>query len=72
MRLGFQLPYFDWPESPATTASKLREIVEAVEGAGFSSFWVMDHLFQLGDAFGAKDAPLPEAYNDSELRRGAH
>jgi alkanesulfonate monooxygenase SsuD/methylene tetrahydromethanopterin reductase-like flavin-dependent oxidoreductase (luciferase family) len=62
VKLGFQLPYFDWPGSPETTASKLREIAEAVEEAGFSSFWVMDHLFQLGGAFGAKDAPLPEAY----------
>jgi alkanesulfonate monooxygenase SsuD/methylene tetrahydromethanopterin reductase-like flavin-dependent oxidoreductase (luciferase family) len=41
----------------------LRKIVEAVEEAGFSSFWVMDHLFQLGGAFGNKDAPLPEAYS---------
>jgi alkanesulfonate monooxygenase SsuD/methylene tetrahydromethanopterin reductase-like flavin-dependent oxidoreductase (luciferase family) len=62
VKLGFQLPYFDWPGAPETTASKLREIAEAVEEAGFSSFWVMDHLFQIGGAFGAKDAPLPEAY----------
>lgn len=62
MKLGFQLPYYDWPGVPGTTAPKLREIAEAVEEAGFSSFWVMDHLFQIGGAFGAKDAPLPEAY----------
>jgi len=62
MKLGFQLPYFDWPGAPETTAPKLRKIAEAVEAAGFSSFWVMDHLFQIGGAFGAKDAPLPEAY----------
>ncbi len=62
MKIGFQLPYFDWPGAPLTTASKLKEIVEAVEEAGFSSFWVMDHLFQIGGAFGVKDAPLPEAY----------
>ena len=62
MKIGFQLPYFDWPGAPRTTASRLKEIVEAVEEAGFSSFWVMDHLFQLGGAFGPKDAPLPEAY----------
>jgi alkanesulfonate monooxygenase SsuD/methylene tetrahydromethanopterin reductase-like flavin-dependent oxidoreductase (luciferase family) len=62
VKLGFQLPYFDWPGSPATTASKLRDIAETVERAGFSSFWVMDHLFQLGGAFGERDAPLPEAY----------
>jgi len=41
----------------------LKKIVEAVEEAGFSSFWVMDHLFQLGGAFGRKYAPLPEAYS---------
>ena len=62
MKVGFQLPYFDWPGAPWTTASKLREIVATVEEAGFSSFWVMDHLFQLGGAFGEKDAPMPEAY----------
>jgi len=62
VKLGFQLPYFDWPGTPETTASKLREIAEAVEEAGFSSFWVMDHLFQLGGTFGERDAPLPEAY----------
>ena len=62
MKLGFQLPYFDWPGAPLTTASKLKEIVGAVEEAGFSSFWVMDHLFQIGGAFGAEGAPLPEAY----------
>jgi alkanesulfonate monooxygenase SsuD/methylene tetrahydromethanopterin reductase-like flavin-dependent oxidoreductase (luciferase family) len=62
VKIGFQLPYFDWPGAPATTATKLREIAEAVEGAGFSSFWVMDHLFQLGGAFGENDAPLLEAY----------
>ncbi|MBN2336336.1 LLM class flavin-dependent oxidoreductase, partial [Candidatus Bathyarchaeota archaeon] len=62
MKLGFQLPYFDWPGSPTATASKLREIAGAVEEARFSSFWVMDHLFQLGGAFGDKTAPLPEAY----------
>jgi len=62
VKLGFQLPYFNWPGAPLTTASKLKEIVGAVEAADFSSFWVIDHLFQIGGAFGAKDAPLPEAY----------
>jgi alkanesulfonate monooxygenase SsuD/methylene tetrahydromethanopterin reductase-like flavin-dependent oxidoreductase (luciferase family) len=70
MKLGFQLPYFDWPGAPLTTASKLKEIVEAVEGAEFSSFWVMDHLFQIGGAFGAKDSPLPEAYTTLSYAAG--
>jgi len=63
MKVGFQLPYFNWPGAPETTASILKRIVKAVEDAGFSSFWVMDHLFQLGGAFGNKDAPLLEAYS---------
>lgn len=62
MRLGFQLPFFNWPGVPELTRPKLQEIAEAVEKAGFSSFWVMDHLFQLGGAFGDKDEPLLEAY----------
>jgi alkanesulfonate monooxygenase SsuD/methylene tetrahydromethanopterin reductase-like flavin-dependent oxidoreductase (luciferase family) len=63
VKVGFQLPYFDWPGAPETTASILKKIVKTVENAGFSSFWVMDHLFQLGGSFGSKDAPLLEAYS---------
>ena len=43
--------------------AKLVEIAKAAENAGFSSLWVMDHLFQLGGAFGPIDAPLLEAYS---------
>jgi alkanesulfonate monooxygenase SsuD/methylene tetrahydromethanopterin reductase-like flavin-dependent oxidoreductase (luciferase family) len=71
MRIGFQLPFFDWPGSPFTTASKLEEIAVAVEKAGFSSFWVMDHLLQLGGAFGEKYAPLLEAYSSLSYVAGA-
>ncbi len=63
MKVGFQLPYFDWPGTPETTAQILEKVVKAVEKAGFSSFWAMDHLFQMGGAFGSKEAPLLEAYS---------
>lgn len=63
MKVGFQLPYFDWPGAPETTATILKKIAKGVEAAGFSSFWVMDHLLQLGGAFGSKEAPLLEAYS---------
>ncbi len=59
MKVGLQVPRFHWPGSSENIGSKLAEMADR---SGFSSFWVMDHLFQLGGAFGEKDAPLPEAY----------
>jgi F420-dependent oxidoreductase-like protein len=40
------------------------EIAQAVESAGFSSLWVMDHLFQLPEDTGwnGPDAPMLEGY----------
>lgn len=62
MKIGLQIYHFDWPGSPQNIGSKLVEIAKAAEKMGFSSLWVMDHFFQLGDAFGPIDAPLLEAY----------
>jgi len=63
MRIGLQVPFFDWPGYPQTIGPILVEIGKTAESAGFSSLWVMDHLFQLGEAFGPIDAPLLEAYS---------
>jgi len=63
MKIGLQVYHFDWPGSPQNIGAKLVEIAKAAENAGFSSLWVMDHLFQLGGAFGPIDAPLLEAYS---------
>ncbi|MFX0123978.1 MAG: LLM class flavin-dependent oxidoreductase [Candidatus Hodarchaeota archaeon] len=63
MKIGLQIYHFDWPGSPQNLASKLVEMVRTAEQNGFSSLWVMDHLFQLGDAFGPRDAPVLEAYS---------
>ena len=63
MKIGLQVYHFDWPGSPRNIGAKLVEIAKAAENAGFSSLWVMDHLFQLGGAFGPIDAPLLEAYS---------
>jgi len=62
MKIGLQLPWFDWPGSPRNISKKLVEIAKAADNAGFHSLWVMDHFFQLGDAFGPIEAPLLEAY----------
>ncbi len=63
MKIGLQIYHFHWPNSPGNIGTKLVEIAKAAEDAGFSSLWVMDHLFQLGGAFGPIDAPLLEAYS---------
>ena len=63
MKIGLQMYHFDWPGAPENTGPKLMEIARTAEEAGFSSLWIMDHLFQLGGAFGPFDAPLLEAYS---------
>src|SRR5919108_3625569 len=63
MRIGLQLPSFRWPGGPEAVAPRLADIGQAAEGAGFSSLWVMDHLFQMpGDDWGGPEAPMLEAY----------
>ena len=47
MRIGLQIPIFTWPGGAEGIASRLREIAQAAEAAGFASVWVMDHLFQI-------------------------
>lgn len=47
MKLGLQIVRFDWPGFPANIGSKLVEIGQAADAAGFDSLWTMDHLFQM-------------------------
>ena len=47
MLLGIQVPSFTWPEGPAQLGRTLRRIAVDAEAAGASSFWVMDHFFQI-------------------------
>jgi alkanesulfonate monooxygenase SsuD/methylene tetrahydromethanopterin reductase-like flavin-dependent oxidoreductase (luciferase family) len=63
MKIGLQIYHFDWPGGLQNISSKLNEIAATAEKSGFSSLWVMDHLYQLGGAFGSVDAPLLEAYS---------
>ncbi len=39
------------------------EIAKAADSAGFSSLWVMDHFFQVGQGFGPPEAPMLEGYS---------
>jgi F420-dependent oxidoreductase-like protein len=44
---GLQVPRFDWPGHPATTATVLADVARAAEDAGFSSLWLQDHFLQI-------------------------
>jgi F420-dependent oxidoreductase-like protein len=61
MRLGLQVPSFTWPEGPASIGPTLRRIARDAEGAGMSSFWVMDHFFQIG-MVGPAEHEMLESY----------
>ncbi|MEA3441256.1 MAG: LLM class F420-dependent oxidoreductase [Chloroflexota bacterium] len=63
MKIGLQIPRFDWPGSPQNIGPKLVEIARAADRAGFSSLWVMDHFFQIGHGYGPIDAPMLEGYS---------
>lgn len=62
MKIGLQLPYFNWPGSPANIGAKLTEIGQAADAAGFASMWVMDHFFQIENV-GKAEEPMLEGYS---------
>jgi F420-dependent oxidoreductase-like protein len=47
LEFGLQVPRFDWPGHPDTTAASLADVARAAEEAGFTSLWVMDHFLQI-------------------------
>ncbi len=63
MRIGLQIPQFDWPGGPASIGASLAAIAGTADDAGFASIWVMDHFFQMemGDPKRAED-PMLESY----------
>ena len=61
MRIGLHIGKFDWPSGPQGMGTKLAEIARTADQAGFYSLWVMDHLFQLGDAYGEVHGPVNAA-----------
>ena len=62
MRLGLYCNHFNWPGGDAAIRPNLTELARESEAAGFASFWVMDHFFQL-PRHGAIDDPMLEAYS---------
>ena len=61
MRLGLQVPSFTWPNGKAALGSDLAAIAQRAEAAGFDSFWVMDHFFQI-HMVGPVDQDMLECY----------
>jgi F420-dependent oxidoreductase-like protein len=63
MHIGLQIPSFKYPGGTAAIRPRLKEIVTTAETAGFHSFWVMDHYYQIKGFFEqAYNDPMMEAY----------
>ncbi len=60
MKIGLQIPNFTYPSGPRELGKTLVEIARAAEQAGFSSIWVMDHFFQIGDRARSSGLGPPE------------
>jgi F420-dependent oxidoreductase-like protein len=61
VKLGLQIPYFTWPGGPPKLGPRLAEVVRTADDAGFSSIWIMDHLFQI-QGLGPPELEMLEAY----------
>jgi len=61
MRLGLHYWNYSTPSDPARMADTLAETARVAEQAGFSTFTVMDHWFQMEHA-GSAAEPMLEAY----------
>ena len=61
MRIGLQIPSFTTPEGPAALRTRLRDVAQRADEAGFASLWVMDHFFQI-EFVGPPDEPMLEGY----------
>src|SRR6266566_6226886 len=61
MRLGLQVPNFTWPNGQANLGDTFGLIAERAERAGFYSFWVMDHFFQI-PLVGVSENEMLESY----------
>jgi F420-dependent oxidoreductase-like protein len=62
MRIGLQVPSFTWPGGAAAIGAKFAEIARSADDAGFASFWVMDHLFQI-PMVGPAEQEMLESYS---------
>jgi F420-dependent oxidoreductase-like protein len=61
MKLGLQIPRWQWAGGAAACGPTLARIAQAAEAAGYDSLWLMDHLFQIR-SIGNVEEEMFEAY----------
>ena len=69
MKIGLQVPSFTWPGGGAAIREKFTEIARSADDAGFASFWVMDHLFQI-PMVGPAEQDMLESYSALSFAAG--
>jgi len=62
MRIGLQLPFFNFAGGTAAIASTLKRIATTADAGGFYSIWVMDHFFQM-ERLGSAELDMLESYS---------
>lgn len=62
MKLGIQVNNFTWEGGDAIIGPTYGSIGRKAEEAGFDSFWVMDHFFQI-PGLGQAEEPMLESYS---------
>ena len=61
-RVGLQMPNLTFPSVPDSELfERIAEVAVAAEESGFDSFWLMDHIYQIG-IVGPSQDPMLEAY----------
>ncbi len=58
MRVGLQVPNFTWSNGQSNLGDTFGLIAQRAERAGFYSFWVMDHFFQIRNVGPAENEML--------------
>jgi F420-dependent oxidoreductase-like protein len=62
MRIGLQVPSFNWSGGATEIRARLAQIARAADDGGFASLWVMDHFFQI-HMLGPETDPMLEGYS---------
>lgn len=62
MRIGLQVPSFTFPGGPEQIAPTFGRMAREADQGGLSSFWVMDHFFQI-TGVGPAEEPMLEGYS---------
>lgn len=62
MKIGLQQCTYTWEGGAGAIAGTLADIARNAEDAGFASFWLMDHFFQIPTIGDAERDPMLEVY----------